>query len=73
MKRFNLRKLHELDVTKQYHVKISNRFPALENLNDSECTNRAWEYMKENIKTSAIDSLGLYELKHNKPWFDEDV
>jgi hypothetical protein len=44
----------------------------LENLCDSEDTNRAWENIKENIKISAIESLGLYELKHHKLWFDEE-
>jgi hypothetical protein len=29
-KRFDLRKLNELEVTKQFHNKISNIFPALE-------------------------------------------
>jgi hypothetical protein len=71
VQRFNLRNLLELEVTKQYHVKISNRFPALEILKDSECTHWAWENTTENVKTSAIESLGLHELKHNKPWFDE--
>ena len=28
--------------------------------------------MKENIKISAKGSLGLYELKQHKPWFDEE-
>jgi len=28
--------------------------------------------MKENIKTSAKDSLVLYELKQHRPWFDEE-
>jgi hypothetical protein len=28
--------------------------------------------MKENSKHSAQESLGLYELKKNKPWFDEE-
>ena len=32
--RLNLRKLSELEVRKQYQIKISNRFAALENLND---------------------------------------
>jgi hypothetical protein len=32
---------------------MSNRFAALENLNDSEDINRAGENIKENIKTSA--------------------
>jgi hypothetical protein len=44
----------------------------LENLNDSEDINRAWENIKENIKTSAKESLGVHELKQHKPWFDEE-
>jgi len=28
---------------------------------------------RENTKTSAKDSQGLYEWKQHKPWFDEDV
>jgi len=43
----------------------------LENLSDSDI-NRAWEKFKENIKTSAKGSLGLHELKQDKPWFEED-
>jgi hypothetical protein len=42
-KRFNFRKLNELEVRKQYHIKISNRFAALENLSDSENFIRAWK------------------------------
>ena len=38
--RFNLRKLHELEVRKQYQIKITNRFAALENLNNDEDVNR---------------------------------
>jgi len=30
------------------------------------------ENIKENIQTSAKESLGLYELKRHKPWFDEE-
>jgi len=44
----------------------------LENLNDSQDTNRPWENIKENITTSAEDSLGLYEWKKHKPWFDKE-
>ena len=40
---FNLRKQSELEVRKLYQIKISNRFTNLENLNDSEDINRAWE------------------------------
>jgi len=49
--RFNLRKLSELDVRKQYQIEISNRFAALHNLSDGVDINRAWENVKENIKT----------------------
>jgi len=43
VERFNLRKLSEIEVRKQYQVKVSNSFAALEDLNDSEDLNRAWE------------------------------
>jgi len=66
VERFNLRKLNELEVRKQYQIYISNRFAALENLSDSEDINRALENIKENIKTSAKESPGLHALKqHN--------
>jgi len=68
----NLRKLNYLEVKKQYQIEISKRFAALENLNDSEGINRAWENVKENTRTSAQESLGLYDLKQHKPWFDEE-
>jgi len=53
VERFNLRKLNELEATKKYQIKISNRFAALENLNDNDDINRAWENIKENMKTSS--------------------
>ena len=57
---------------KQYQIEIPNRFAALENLNDREDINRVLENIKQNIKTSAKESLGLHELKQHKPWFDEE-
>jgi hypothetical protein len=68
---FNLKKQSELEVRKQYHIKISKSFAALENLNDSEDKNRAWQNIKENIQISAKESLGLYEWKQHNPWFYE--
>ena len=70
MERFNLRKLNELEVRKQYQIQISNKCAALENLNVSEDINRAWENIKDNTKTSAKESLDLYKLKQHKPWFN---
>jgi len=70
VRRFNLRKLSNGEVRKQYQIKNTNRFAALENLNDGNDINRAWENTEENIKPSTKDSLDLYELKLHKQWFD---
>ena len=60
---FNVKELNELQMRKQYEIKISNRFADLNNLNDREDINRDWENNKGNIKTSAKESLSLHELK----------
>jgi hypothetical protein len=70
--RFNLRKLNDLEVRKHYRIDITNRFAALENVSEDEDINRAWESIKENIKTSATESVDMHERKQHKPWFDED-
>jgi hypothetical protein len=70
--RFYLRKLNELEVRKQSQIKISNRFAGLENLSDNGEINRTWGNIGENIKTSAKNSLGLYELKQQKSRFDKE-
>ena len=64
---FNPRKLNELQIRKQYQIEFTNKFTALKNLGDGEDINT-----KENSKTSAKKSLGLHELKQNKPWFHEE-
>jgi hypothetical protein len=53
VERFNLRKLSELEVRKQYQFKISDRFAAWKNLKYGEDMPRAWENLKDNMKTSA--------------------
>jgi uncharacterized FlaG/YvyC family protein len=60
--RFNLVKPNELEVRKEYQIEISNRFAASENLCDSKDIKRGWENIKENIKISAKDSLGMHKL-----------
>jgi type I restriction-modification system DNA methylase subunit len=62
---FNMRKPNDLEVRKQYQIEITNRFVALENLNDDEDVNTTWENIKENIQTSAKEILGLRELKQH--------
>jgi hypothetical protein len=70
MERFNLKKLNEVEGKKQYRVKSSNRFSALENLDNYVDINRAWETVRENINFSARESLGNAFKKH-KPRCDE--
>ena len=70
--RFILRKLNEPEVREQYQIEITYSFAALENLSDKEGVDRTWENFKENIKTSAKESLCLHKLKQNKPRFDEE-
>jgi hypothetical protein len=72
LKRFDLKKLDDVEVKEKYQVEISNRFAVLENLDESFLINNAWESLRENIKTSAKDNLGYQKLKHNKPWFDDE-
>ena len=67
---FNLRKLNDLEVKKQYQIEITSRFVALGNFSYDDDINRAWENVKDNIKMSAKESLDLLELKQHKPCFD---
>jgi hypothetical protein len=79
MKVFNLKKLNYVEVKEQYQVKISNRFPTLENFDDYDNDNdddndddyveinRVWESITAKIKASATESLKFYEMKHHKP------
>jgi hypothetical protein len=55
-------------------VEISNRFGALENLNESLGINSAWDSSKvlEKIKTSAKENLGYHTVKENKPRFGDE-
>jgi len=44
---------------KQYQIEITNRFAGLENLHGCNDTKRAWENIKDKIKTSAQGNLCL--------------
>jgi hypothetical protein len=60
-------KLDDVDVKVKYQVEISNRFAALESLDESFHINNAWESIRESIKTSANENLGYHKLKINRP------
>ena len=44
---FNLRKLNDLKVRKQYQIEITNRFAALENVSEDEDINRVGRALKK--------------------------
>jgi len=69
---FDLKKLNDVEVKEKYQVEISNRFAALENLDESLDINSAWESNGDNIKISAKENLRYHKLKHNKPGFDDE-
>jgi hypothetical protein len=71
MERFNLKKLNDVEGKGQFCVEVSNRFATLEDLDTEVEINSAWETIRENINISAKESLGYFELKKHKPWFDK--
>jgi hypothetical protein len=46
VERFNLKKLDAVEGKEQYRAEISNKFAALENLDDGVDTNIAWEAIR---------------------------
>jgi hypothetical protein len=72
-KRFNLKELNNVEGKEQFRVEVSNRFAALEDLDTEVEINSAWEKIRENIKISAKESIGYFELKKHKPWFAKDA
>jgi hypothetical protein len=58
MDRFNLKKLNDVEGKEQYRVEISNRFAALENLDNEVDINGVGGNIRENIKISSKESLG---------------
>jgi hypothetical protein len=71
METFNLKKLNDVEDKEQFRDDVSNRFAALTDLDTEVEINSAWEMIRKNIKISAKESLGYFELKKHKPWFDE--
>jgi hypothetical protein len=71
MERFNLKKLNDVEGKEQFCVEVSNRFAALEDLDVEVEINIAWEMIRENIKISAKERVGYFELQKHKPWLDK--
>jgi hypothetical protein len=72
VERFNLKKLNEVEGKEHYRVEVSKRFASLEDLDTEVEINSASEMIPENRNISAKESLGYYELRKHKTWFDEE-
>jgi hypothetical protein len=66
MERFNLKKLNHVEGKEQFHVEVSNRFAALEDLDTEVEINSAWEMIRKNIKISAKERKLLDQRKQAK-------
>jgi hypothetical protein len=71
MERFNLKKLNEVEGKEQFRVEVSNKFATLEDLDAEVEISSGWEMTRGSLKIAAKESLGYFELKKHKPWFDE--
>ncbi|KAJ4442725.1 hypothetical protein ANN_04316 [Periplaneta americana] len=73
--KFNILKLKYEETKQHYLVEISNRFATLGSSDKVEKeldVNSLWENTRDNIKIAAEQSIGYYETKKKKSWFDED-
>jgi phosphomevalonate kinase len=71
MERLNLKKLNEVEGKEQFCVEVSDRFAALEDLDEEVEINSSSETIRQNIKNLAQESLGYSELEKHKPRFDK--
>jgi hypothetical protein len=65
---YNLNKLVDRETRK---IGIANRFSALEGLEISSVDD-AWVKIRDSIKASAKEKVGVLETNRDKHWFDEE-
>jgi hypothetical protein len=58
MNKFNNNNLNKAKGKGQYHVEVSNRYAALEDMDGDVDINSGWEIIRGNIEISAKESLG---------------
>jgi hypothetical protein len=71
MERFNLNKLNKVEGREKYQVEVSNWFSDLEDLDADVDINSAWETIRANVKLSAKETLGCYDMKKHKSCVNE--
>ena len=68
---YNLNKLDDHETRKEYQIDVANRFLALEVLEISSVDDN-WVKIRDSIKASAKEKVGILEKDRNKPWIDEE-
>ena len=68
--RYNLNKLVDHETKKGYQIDAANKFSALEGLEISS-VDVTWVKIRDSIKASAKEKVGILETIRNKPWFDD--
>ena len=63
-----LNKLVDRETRKEYQIDVANRFTALEGLEISSVDD-TWVKIRDSIKASAKENVGVLETHRNKPWF----
>jgi hypothetical protein len=59
----NLKKVNKVECKDQYHIEVSNAFPASEDLDTKVEINSGLETIRGNIKMLPKESKHFYELK----------
>jgi hypothetical protein len=62
----DLKKLDDVKVKEKYHVEISNRFAALESLDESFDINNAWESIRKSISAIPTELSRLFYAEKKK-------
>jgi hypothetical protein len=69
--RYNLNKLLDHQTRKEYQVDVANRFSVLEGLEISSVDD-TWVKIRDSIKSSAEEKVGILETHRNKTWFNQE-
>jgi len=69
--RYSLNKLVDRETKKKYQIDVANRFSALEGV-EIFSLDDTWVKIRDSIKASAKEKVGVLETNRNKPWFDQE-
>ena len=67
--RYNLNTLVDRETRKENQIDVANRFSALDGIEISSVDN-TWVKIRDSIKASAKEKVGILETNRNKPWFN---